>query len=91
MYAVQNKDEHDIHILGRKSVEVTGVSSVESFDTGAFSLITCAGPLIIQGSNLHMKTLDLQTGVVIIEGTVTSLSYTVPKDKKRKLTGALFR
>jgi sporulation protein YabP len=64
---------------------------VESFDTSAFSLITCAGPLTIQGSNLHMKHLDLQTGVVVIEGTVTSLSYTVPKDKKRKLSGALFR
>ncbi|GMA50522.1 hypothetical protein GCM10025857_18790 [Alicyclobacillus contaminans] len=88
---VDGKAAHDLHILGRKSVEVTGVASVESFDTTAFTLITNEGPLSIQGRDLHMKHLDLQSGVVIIEGTVTSLSYIAPKEKKRRLSGALFR
>jgi len=75
---------HDISIYGRKKVEVTGVSSVESFDVNEFALITSGGPLSIQGTNLHMKHLDLQEGVVIIEGTVSSLDYTSENKPKKK-------
>lgn len=86
-----NPDEHDITIKGRKSIEVTGVASVESFDVHEFTLITSAGPLRIQGTNLHMKHLDLQSGVVIIEGTLTNLAYVADGGKKNRLAGKLFR
>ncbi len=85
-----SSDQHDLSIKGRKVVEVTGVSSVESFDVTAFSLVTSGGPLTIHGSGLHMKHLDLQTGVVIIEGTVASVAY-VNEQKKKPLTQRLFR
>lgn len=76
---------------GRKSIKVTGVSGVESFDVHEFSLLTSAGPLHIQGTNLHMKHLDLEAGVVVIEGTLTNLSYVAESDKKHRLAGRLFR
>lgn len=83
---------HDISIQGRKRVEVTGVSSVESFDVTQFALITSGGPLSIRGANLHMLHLDLQEGVVVIEGTVSSLDYTsVEKGKKRSTLRRVFR
>jgi len=83
-------DQHDIHIKGRKTIEVTGVSSVESFDVTEFSLTTSGGPLQIQGSNLHMKHLDLQAGIVVIEGTVVSMTY-VSEQKKKRLVSRLLR
>lgn len=82
---------HDIHISARKQCEVTGISSVDSFDASTFALTTKAGPLNIRGTDLHMKHLDLQTGVVIIEGTVTALEYTADQHKKRRITGRLLR
>jgi sporulation protein YabP len=91
VYGLEHKDDHDIHIRGRKAIEVTGVSSVESFDVNEFSLMTSAGPLALHGNNLHMKHLDLQTGVVIIEGTVTRIEYVAERARKKKLTGKLFR
>lgn len=72
-------------------MEVTGVSSVESFDVTQFSLVTSGGPLRIEGSNLHMKHLDLEQGVVVIEGTLSSLAYVTDAAKKKKFTRNLFR
>lgn len=85
-------DGHDVSIRERKKVEVTGVSSVESFDITQFTLVTSGGPLLIRGSNLHMKHLDLEQGIVIIEGTLSSLDYTADnKGKKKSLAHRLFR
>ncbi|MCL6599336.1 sporulation protein YabP [Alicyclobacillus macrosporangiidus] len=84
-------EPHDISIKGRKWVQVTGVSSVESFDAHAFSLVTSAGPLTIQGTNLHMKHLDLDQGVVEIEGTVSNLTYVSEQAQKKRVVGRLFR
>lgn len=86
-----NPGEHNINVKGRKTIEVTGVSSVESFDVHEFSLLTSAGPLHIQGTNLHMRQLDLESGVVVIEGTLTNLAYVAETDKKHRLAGRLFR
>jgi sporulation protein YabP len=84
-------EQHDINMKGRKFVEVTGVSSVESFDVTEFSLITSGGPLRIEGTNLHMKHLDLEQGVVVIEGTLSSMAYVSETAKKKKFTRKLFR
>jgi len=86
-----NPEEHNISVKGRKVVEVTGVASLESFDVHEFSLVTSAGHLMIQGANLHMKHLDLQAGVVLIEGTLTSLGYVVDGAKKKRIVTRLFR
>jgi sporulation protein YabP len=84
-------EQHDVSLKGRKLMEVTGVSSVESFDVTEFSLVTSGGPLRIEGSNLHMKHLDLEQGVVVIEGTLSSLAYVADAVKKKKFTRKLFR
>lgn len=88
---IVNQMDHDITVKGRKLIEVTGVSSVESFDVTVFSLVTSGGPLLIQGANLHMKHLDLQSGVVMIEGTVNSMTYVTENAKKKRLVGRLMR
>lgn len=88
---VTNADQNDISIKGRKYIEVTGVSSVESFDVTEFSLITGGGPLRIEGTNLHMKHLDLEQGIVVIEGTLANLAYVSEAAKKKRITKRLFR
>lgn len=65
----------EIHMLNRKSLEITGVSNVESFDTEEFLLQTDSGFLTIKGQNLHIKHLSLEQGLVAIEGLVNSLAY----------------
>jgi sporulation protein YabP len=84
-------DGHNLTVKGRKWIEVTGVSSVESFDEREFTLTTHGGALRIEGSGLHMKHLDLEAGVVIIEGTLSSLAYVSEQQKKKRLGSRLFR
>ncbi len=86
-----NLDGHDVLLRGRKHIEVTGVSSVERFDVTEFSLITSGGPLSIKGTNLHMKHLDLESGIVMIDGTVISMDYLSEQQKNKKFVRRIFR
>lgn len=79
---MQIKDEqptvkrvNNIVLENRKSLTVSGVNDVDSFDEQTVMLYTDLGELIIHGQDLHMNQLDVETGDVSIEGTITSLSY----------------
>lgn len=65
----------EMKMMNRKLLEISGVGKVESFDREEFLLDTKCGFLIIRGHNLHIKNLDLEQGLAIIEGTVNSLAY----------------
>jgi sporulation protein YabP len=67
--------EHDVILRGRKSLDITGVKQVESFDNEEFLLETVMGFLAIRGQNLQMKNLDVDKGVVSIKGKIFDLVY----------------
>lgn len=78
-------ETHHISIADRKTIEVTGVSSVERFDLQEFLLTTRLGPLHITGNDLHMKHLDLQAGLVLIEGTLNTMGYISEQGRRKKM------
>jgi sporulation protein YabP len=88
-------DRHEIVVLNRQAIEVSGVMNVESFDSHEFVLQTSYGYLAIRGENLHIKTLSLETGVVAIEGLVLDLGYfddgMSTSAKAKSFFGKLFR
>lgn len=59
----------------RRKLSVTAVKDVESFDEGAVVINTARGALIVRGSELHMEKLSLDSGEVVVEGTIDSLEY----------------
>ena len=73
---------HELHIEGKKKIEVTEVISVEEFDETEIYLNLQEEDLVLYGKNLHIETLDLDTGKLMASGEVESLSYT--KKIKRK-------
>lgn len=87
--------QHEIVMTNRNTVEVTGVVSVESFDSEEFLLQTEYGYLGIRGQDLHIKNLDLERGRVSIEGHLMDISYLdvhMPRAEKAKsLLGRLFK
>ncbi|MDO7908581.1 sporulation protein YabP [Paenibacillus sp. JX-17] len=86
--------QHDLRMQNRKGLELTGVRSVESFDSEAFLLQTEQGHLTIRGQNLHIKHLSLEEGLLSIEGYVHSLFYSEPGTQKKNgkgLLGKLFK
>ena len=86
-------DEHMPHKLclnERRQLTMTGVTEVVSFDDTAVVLQTSLGTLIVQGSELKLKTLSLEGGQVEVNGSVSTLAYEEPRQAsgwKRRLFG----
>jgi sporulation protein YabP len=90
-YGVAKRQE--IRMLNRKSLDISGVKSVESFDNEEFLLVTECGYLAVRGHNLTMKNMSLEQGQVAIEGNVNSLVYLDggSAGKSKGLFGKLFK
>ncbi|MBR7554308.1 sporulation protein YabP [Allobacillus sp. GCM10007491] len=87
----QQKD-HELKLVNRRKLEVQGVEDVDSFDTEEFLLKTTQGYLVIQGHNLHMKNLNVEQGLLTIQGRIASFSYIDDDQKQSKsLLGKLFK
>lgn len=75
---VQHKQQN-ITIENRKKGMVTGVSKVVSSCETALDLVTAEGGLSITGTELKINKYDIDSGVLVFEGTVNKLQYTAAK------------
>ena len=66
---------HKLTLDQRKSLTMTGVTEVVSFDENTVVLRTGLGMLVVQGQQLQLKTLTLDGGNVAVEGQVSALTY----------------
>ena len=72
---------HALTLDGRKSLTMTGVTEVVSFDEGAVVLRTALGMLMVQGTGLRLKTLSTDGGQMAVTGEIGSLSYEEPRER----------
>ena len=70
---------HKLQLSERKTLSMTGVTEVVSFDETAVVLQTSLGLLIVQGQQLQLKNLSLDGGQVAVEGNISALSYEEPR------------
>ena len=70
---------HAMTLKDRKSLSMTGVTEVVSFDDSAVVLRTGLGNLVIQGQQLQLKTLTLDGGQVAVDGHISALIYEEPR------------
>ena len=84
----KNKSAHSLCMKDRESLEVSGVSDVISFDEAGIVLSTECGVLSIDGSELHIVTLNVDEGNVAITGTVNGIIY--PESGGNR-SGGIFR
>lgn len=93
--ATYQKEEgavHKLFITGRNSGSITGVKDVISFDLEEIVLETVMGILNIKGTELHVKSINLDRGQVDIEGQVNAMNYADSKlMKKQSFVGRLFK
>ena len=86
------ESHHEVIMTNRQTLEVSGVIGVESFDSEEFLLETDCGYLGVRGQGLHLKTLDLEQGIVAIEGQLLDVSYLDIKEERQKnFLGRIFR
>lgn len=70
---------HKLTLNERKSLTLTGVTEVVSFDDTAVILTTELGTLSVHGTGLQLKTLSLEGGQVAVDGQVSALIYEDPR------------
>lgn len=70
---------HKLTLNDRKSLSLTGVTEVISFDENAVVLSTALGTLSVQGNDLQLKTLSLEGGQVAVDGHIAALIYQEPR------------
>ena len=86
---------HRVQLLGRKSLEVCGVTDVISFDEQMVVLNTVCGTMELEGSSLQIHVLNLSDGIVSLDGMVDSIRYyensAAEKEGKNRFFNRLFR
>ncbi len=81
---------HCISADERKSVLLTGVCDVDSFDEQTVILITTCGELTVKGEGLRIGKLSTDTGEMSIEGKIDSLIYSDNEPKKSGFFARVF-
>jgi len=85
--------QQEVKMFNRKMIEISGVSRVDSFNSEQFLLDTTCGFLTIKGYDLHIKNLNLNQGLLAIEGRIQSVVYLDEnaQDKSKGLFWKLFK
>lgn len=77
-------DSSTIVITERSSIRVSGISSVDSFDSIQISASTCNGEiLVIDGDSLTVKDVNLDKGILEAEGKINGVNYYERNPAKR--------
>lgn len=81
---------HNLILKGRKDLSISGVLDVDSFDESMVVAYTELGQLTINGQNLHINRIDLDSGDLDLEGNIASLEY-IDNAAERSFFSKLFR
>ncbi len=73
------KAPHNVIMEDRRTLTVSGISDVDSFDEQTVIVFTDMGELTVKGEGLHINRLSLEVGEIMIEGNISSLSYSDSK------------
>ncbi len=87
MDQVADNTRHEVKMIDRGLIYLTGVDKIISFDSEEFLMESIMGIILLKGSNLEIVKLDTHSGMVSIKGTINSITY---DDAKKKETETLF-
>ncbi len=74
---------HEIKLIDRSILSITGVTKIISFDSNEFIIESNMGPIHIMGTNLELLSLDTHEGLIRIKGKVSSIIYMDKQIKKK--------
>lgn len=83
--------EHNVTMLSRKHMEISGAVNLLSFDDEQVVVKTEMGICCVQGRALNVAKLDLDGGNVFIDGEVTALYYPEQTEEKQGFFSRIFK
>ena len=86
---IENYNQN-ITIIDRKTMVISGVKKLNSFDENEFFVDSVMGPLLIKGIGLELVKLDTFQGNLSIKGKINSFNY-LDDNKKNKTDNIMAR
>ena len=85
-------ENQNIILENRRSLSISGITDVDSFDEREISLYTQLGELTVMGRELHIDSMSTETGDMTITGDIWAVIYG-DRDRKGPVSalGRLFR
>lgn len=83
----QQEQKHEIILRARNRMSISGVRDVVSFDETQVELVTLCGGLAVEGRELHVSKLELESGIVELDGKVDGMYYADEKTAEGKKQG----
>ncbi len=83
MSVTEIRKEHEIKIIKRKEMSISGVEEVISFDEESVRLMSIEGEIYIEGEDIKIGVLDTDRGLVTLSGKINGFYY-VSEDKGTK-------
>lgn len=82
--------DHLVTLRNRKRLDMTNVKSIERFDQEEFLLLTNQGNLLVRGEQLRIVHLDVDKGLLTLEGEVKMLQYDESEALSKSILHKLF-
>lgn len=88
-----NITNHEVKIVDRSFITLTGINKIISFNDEEFLLESVMGNIHIKGNNLEILKLDTTDGIVKIKGNLNSYYYldNKVKNKEESILTKLFK
>lgn len=84
---------HELKIIDRSLLTLSGINRIVSFDSFEFVLESNMGPVHIKGEGLELLSLDMQDNTIRIKGKISGYNYIdkVSKKKEESIISKLFK
>ena len=84
LFMETNENKASLILYQRKTLQLCGIEDVISFDELNIYLITKNGNLLIEGTDLHIATLDISSGNMTVDGLINAIIYNDKEIKKKE-------
>ena len=74
-FDTERKRAHEIQLIAREEMTVSGVDEVISFDDESVHLKSSEGELFVEGSQIKIGALDTVGGTVSLSGRINAIYY----------------
>lgn len=82
MKSIENKSPQNIILESRNNLRVSGVKDIDNFSETKIVIDTTLGELVIKGEDLHIISLEKESGDLSLTGKVSSLIYSSLKGRE---------
>ena len=81
--------ESRLTLINRNNLALTGVEKVIGANETCVHLVVSGDKMCIEGNMLHVSKLDIEQGVIVLDGTINTIKYST--GKKQPLFKRMFK